>query len=209
MKPIWIFENYFQWQYYQLKTSSFHIFSSAASGRHRWKEEHLKSCSSESSTRNLVPLPSPMDKFFHEASLDYPSLPSASESMRMPFNMAESEVSAEAFCVSLGDGFKFNAEVQNTAEDSPHMLAGLQCDRCHKVFTRAWSLSRHQVSCKSVCLIPCDFCDQSFSRVDNLKTHVQRVHGMGPSLRCPNCALRFRSKVGLDKHLVSCGSDSV
>ena len=174
--------------------------SSTASGKHRWEEEHLTSYSSGLNT-------SQKDKVFHQASLDYRSLlPSAAESMKAPLDMANSEVSREAFRASLQG---FSAEAQNRVGDVPHTLAGLQCDRCQKTFTRAWTLSRHQASCKSVCLIPCDFCDQSFSRVDNLKVHVQRVHGIGPSLRCPSCALRFRSKVSFDKHLVSCRSDGV
>lgn len=148
------------------------------------------------------------DKFVHRAYHDYQSLlPSASENMKTPLDMAESEISREAFCASLEEGFSVGA--QNKAGDVSRTLAGLKCDRCQKTFTRAWTLSRHQASCKSVCLIPCDFCDQAFSRVDNLKVHVQRVHGIGPSLRCPNCALRFRSKVSFDKHLVSCRSNDV
>jgi hypothetical protein len=93
------------------------------------------------------------------------------------------------------------------AEDSLLASTGsFQCERCLKTFTRHWSLTRHQSVCASVCLIPCELCDQTFSRTDNLKAHMQRVHGLGPSMRCQFCFVQFRSKVGLDRHLSWCAA---
>ena len=54
--------------------------------------------------------------------------------------------------------------------------SNLQCPRCHKVFTRPSSVVRHQAVCQNVSLIPCEFCDRSFTRIDNLHRHVRHKH---------------------------------
>ena len=81
-----------------------------------------------------------------------------------------------------------------------------QCQFCNKTFTRPWSLTRHQSSCQTIQLVTCDFCDQSFSREDNKKAHMQIFHSIGPSLNCPVCQVQFRSKKGLEKHQLICNS---
>lgn len=99
--------------------------------------------------------------------------------------------------LAAADGFGSN--IWTDSNDS------LRCDRCNKTFTRPSSVVRHQASCMMVSLIPCELCDQTFSRADNLKAHMQRKHGVGPSLDCSKCGVHFRSKIKLEEHMVNCG----
>ena len=48
------------------------------------------------------------------------------------------------------------------------------------------------------------FCDQIFSRKDNLKRHIDEVHGSGSTLiYCgqTECDKSFDSKIALDEHI--------
>lgn len=83
----------------------------------------------------------------------------------------------------------------------------LRCKICQKGFAHQCSLDRHEKTCCKVVMIPCDLCDKTFSRVDNLRVHVQSKHGLGPSLNCPQCGVRFRSKIRLAEHLRFCGPE--
>lgn len=53
-------------------------------------------------------------------------------------------------------------------------------------------------------VVTCDYCDQSFVRLYNLKVHMRRKHGIGQMPRCSVCGARFRSNIGLQKHSMTC-----
>lgn len=82
------------------------------------------------------------------------------------------------------------------------------CIHCGKVFRHDSNRYRHQKMCGHGSLIPCPHCDQAFARTDNLKTHIQRVHGVGDQLVCAWCGKRFRSKIRLEEHCLSCSASS-
>lgn len=96
-----------------------------------------------------------------------------------------------------------NVSREENASDSLY-----QCGTCYQRFSHSCSLSRHKRSCKKVVLIPCDLCDKTFSRIDNLKVHIKLKHGLGPSLDCSLCGARFRSKVRLEEHETVCETRS-
>ena len=56
-----------------------------------------------------------------------------------------------------------------------------QCERCLKFFTRHSSVVRHQASCQTTSVIPCDLCDSSFSRLDSLQRHMKNKHDIDSS----------------------------
>ena len=50
-------------------------------------------------------------------------------------------------------------------------------------------------------LVMCDYCDEAFTRQWNLKVHLRRKHGIGESLVCQRCLVKFRSRVKLSQHV--------
>lgn len=106
----------------------------------------------------------------------------------------------------------YESEVQCSAQFSNPLLGqrsnGRQCEHCKKIFTRPSSVLRHQQTCGNLCAIPCELCDQTFTRLDNLHVHMQVKHGLGPSLECSKCGKRLRSKIKLHEHIANCGQNA-
>lgn len=80
----------------------------------------------------------------------------------------------------------------------------VQCPECGKIIRQARNLSRHYQACHQSTILPCDYCDSTFTRSDNLQKHVREKHGIGEKLACPMCFRSFRSKVSLEKHVTNC-----
>ena len=47
---------------------------------------------------------------------------------------------------------------------------------------------------------PCDICEVTFSRENELKKHFQKVHIHSPSIKCPFCGIEIKSD-NLSKHI--------
>ena len=52
------------------------------------------------------------------------------------------------------------------------------CDRCGKGFTIWKDVRRHQANCQTVTVVPCDICDKTFTRFDNMLNHMRKIHGV-------------------------------
>lgn len=58
------------------------------------------------------------------------------------------------------------------------MLAAAHCSECGIRFKHMHSLRRHFRVCHKACVFPCDFCQSSFNRRDNLLKHLRDKHGV-------------------------------
>ena len=90
----------------------------------------------------------------------------------------------------------------------------LECDYCHKTFTRKNNLNHHkkmkhenisETMRKSLTTpFHCTLCGKSFTRKDNLRYHKHNVHGTGETedmLSCRICDKNFTRRDNLNKHL--------
>ena len=90
----------------------------------------------------------------------------------------------------------------------------LQCNYCHKTFTRKNNLNHHKKikheniseAMRQNLATPfhCSLCGKSFTRKDNLRYHNQNVHGTGgpeDMLNCRICDKNFTRRDNLNKHL--------
>ncbi|XP_076460725.1 uncharacterized protein LOC143293577 isoform X19 [Babylonia areolata] len=151
------------------------------------------------------------------ATSQHPGFPGASTSQSDPFNPQDGadpsvnqlEGYAQSYLghsqADFSDGITATGSAGLDDVDYRPANKNLQCSICHRMFAHQCSLDRHEKTCSKIVLIPCDLCDKTFSRVDNLRVHVQSKHGLGPSLSCPHCMIRFRSKIQLLKHQPFCG----
>lgn len=64
------------------------------------------------------------------------------------------------------------------------------CIRCHKLFTRADNLKRHENQCINDAQIVCPFCESTFTRGDSLKRHLKDIHNETITPAQNSCLLR-------------------
>ena len=72
-------------------------------------------------------------------------------------------------------------------ENENRVLEKPTCDRCGKTFTIWKDVRRHQANCRTVTLVPCDICEKTFSRVDSMRFHMRKKHGIDS----PKATARF------------------
>ena len=50
------------------------------------------------------------------------------------------------------------------------------CNKCGKVLLG--HVRRHQANCQMVTLFPCELCDRTYTRKDNMHSHMKYAHGI-------------------------------
>ena len=91
------------------------------------------------------------------------------------------------------------------------------CRNCGQKFDREWNLKRHQLTHDEGVRYPCQMCESTFARMDNLEKHAREAHGAASSLddeapepthiqdnesvwRCSYCGKVLKSKKLLMRH---------
>jgi uncharacterized Zn-finger protein len=79
-----------------------------------------------------------------------------------------------------------------------------QCDSCTKQFSHKSLLNAHARSHINLAVFPCNVegCDRRFKKLNNLKEHAQREHGIGEIYLCgvDDCDMRFKMLQELKQH---------
>lgn len=116
---------------------------------------------------------------------------------------------SRSYCSTLG--VNIQTGIESIAADEEHSVVStmtsrgpVTCPECGKMIKQARNLGRHYQVCHQATIYPCDFCDSTFNRSDNLRTHIRDKHGIGEKLACPFCSKSFRSRSALDKHMLAC-----
>ncbi|XP_076469103.1 uncharacterized protein LOC143299655 isoform X3 [Babylonia areolata] len=86
----------------------------------------------------------------------------------------------------------------------PSFNLPVQCPECSQVLSQARNLKRHYQVCHQATLFPCDLCNCSYNRYDNLQKHIRDKHCT--QLACPMCRKICRSVSALEKHKEECGT---
>ena len=81
------------------------------------------------------------------------------------------------------------------------------CDQCGKTFKHARNIKRHYQAYHQMYCLPCEHCNQFFSRTDKLRAHMRNQHGIGKKLVCSKCKLHFPGEIYLEKHYRETGHD--
>lgn len=99
-------------------------------------------------------------------------------------------------CASQDD---FSVEVKNEAEDNQaiEQQEPLSCSYCDQTFTEVPELASHVQS--HMALFTCDVCGKSFKQKGTLKTHMI-VHQKERPFGCGYCKKRFKLKSHLKEH---------
>jgi KRAB domain-containing zinc finger protein len=95
--------------------------------------------------------------------------------------------------------------------NSHHASRPYSCKRCHARYTYKSSLFRHEVQCKdpaegsqSLTIKPrifkCDQCQQTFTRKDGLRDHINGKHRMIARYNCQKCGAFFQWRSSYKKH---------
>lgn len=59
----------------------------------------------------------------------------------------------------------------------------LECDICLKKFSTPYTMRRHRtIHSPHFLKHQCDYCPRRFNWLDNLRSHIQGVHGISPQL---------------------------
>ena len=77
------------------------------------------------------------------------------------------------------------------------------CDKCEKTFKKLCHLKRHEISVHFLKKENCPHCGLQCSRRDNLKAHIQLVHGNDDSefpFQCDDCQETFDRKSSFERH---------
>ena len=80
----------------------------------------------------------------------------------------------------------------------------VKCPECGLVLSQSRNLKRHFQVCHQATVYPCDLCNSSYNRFDNLQKHIRDKHGIPTKLACPSCKRSFRSRTVLEKHMAEC-----
>lgn len=88
----------------------------------------------------------------------------------------------------------------------PAFNSPVQCPECSQVLSQARNLKRHYQVCHQATLFPCDLCNCSYNRYDNLQKHIREKHMS--QLACPSCRKICRSVSALEKHKGECSTGS-
>ena len=87
------------------------------------------------------------------------------------------------------------------------------CNICNKRFTQSSTLQRHKRIHKSETRAKCTICDKSVFSVNELKSHLLKVHNIqhehlhknwSRTYYCYNCGEQFEMKIDLNTHKVQC-----
>ena len=161
------------------------------------------------------------------------------------------EISAALTCKECGKGYKFVKALQNHMKK--HKLgvavANFECPQCDLELSTAAHLTEHRISVHGakqeavendsdntvesldigiVTRLPCNYCDQTFSRKDKVNAHVRKVHcdkdtldessGPGPetgnelaekTYTCDACPKAFKNNKHLYRHKTTVHSNVI
>lgn len=103
-------------------------------------------------------------------------------------------------CSVCGAGFMVKERMRNHemthTNERPYL-----CHVCGKGFRSRHVLKQHRVIHKDPSeFFKCQYCDKSFSRIDNLRTHT-RVHTGEKPWKCIHCSRQFRLRSDCTKHI--------
>lgn len=79
------------------------------------------------------------------------------------------------------------------------------CDKCHKSFSAASTLSTHKRlvhETSSGNIFKCFHCEKTFTEKDYLRIHIRNVHFVVPLVKCHYCDKEFKSKSTLQTHII-------
>ncbi len=93
------------------------------------------------------------------------------------------------------------AKDTQTSEKTAARLKNLKCNLCEKTFSSRSGRYKHSV--QHTGRIPCDECDQVFTRWDLRAVHKRKDHSHGGELSCPFCEKSFAWELTLQGHINS------
>ena len=136
-------------------------------------------------------------------------------------NLDPHELTCEVCNKSFPAIYKLKIHKLTHSDSFPFM-----CANCGKGFNNKYKMHAHEkkLSCKDpmanplsptkaqpapkpVKILPCDFCDLTFSLVRELKRHIQSVHRSKPPIVCIHCSTVCRSQKTLITHLKAVHND--
>ena len=136
-------------------------------------------------------------------------------------NLDPHELTCEVCNKSFPAIYKLKIHKLTHSDSFPFM-----CANCGKGFNNKYKMHAHEkkLSCKDpmsnplsptkaqpapkpVKILPCDFCDLTFSLVRELKRHIQSVHRAKPPIVCIHCSTVCRSQKTLITHLKAVHND--
>ena len=88
-------------------------------------------------------------------------------------------------------------------------LSKYPCNKCEETFKSKFDLKRHEQTQHFGLKFDCSCCGMQFSREDNLRQHIRRIHKIIPEskkesthhLQCDDCRVTFFKKSHLESHL--------
>lgn len=83
-----------------------------------------------------------------------------------------------------------------------------QCKECGKAFRYARNIKRHYQVFHQMTVLPCEHCNETFSRTDKLRAHIRSKHGIGEKLACTICRKCFPFEWHLERHKTECGKST-
>ena len=136
-------------------------------------------------------------------------------------NLDPHELTCEVCNKSFPAIYKLKIHKLTHSDSFPFM-----CANCGKGFNNKYKMHAHEkkLSCKDPMsnplsptkaqpapkpakILPCDFCDLTFSLVRELKRHIQSVHRAKPPIVCIHCSTVCRSQKTLITHLKAVHND--
>ena len=90
-------------------------------------------------------------------------------------------------------------------------MAFKKCPKCGVLIKHSTHFHRHVKRCGTTeHQVSCPFCPKTFTRKDNLKTHIKKKHTEGANAkehRCENCQKTFSYEMAFDLHQEHCGKE--
>lgn len=94
---------------------------------------------------------------------------------------------------------KYYLDLHNVKSHSSSEEKPFKCEKCHRSFPKAFLLRAHlQTHVQAECTI----CHKLLASAFTLRCHMEIMHGERASLVCETCGQEFRTKLGLERHIL-------